>query len=146
MKWAHRILCIRDRRMALTISAITVRCTDIGPVLAHCPVVTAVLSAGRLGSMGRSVGRGRGAQKARPELLFPQIYVCMCMLRVSLEMRTQLEVEWVSKCSPASAFPETPASASTRAPMCPPMWTQTLCTHKHPQEHRCKLELYNKTH
>lgn len=74
IRWAHQILCIRDKRLALTISAITLQCSDTGPMLAHSIPVTGCSISRQTGICGAEVWRPEGEREHKAcmfgELLF----------------------------------------------------------------------------
>lgn len=66
MKWMHQIPCIRDRRMALMIGAITFQCSDTGSMLAPGIAMTNCSMSRQNGCMGHLRAEGRWSTRWCP--------------------------------------------------------------------------------
>lgn len=83
MKWKYRVPCIRDRRMAVTVSAITFTCLHINPCLLRALMGQAVSSAEcmRQVSGHRTEAQGGGTGHTWRATL--PINTCMWILRLA---------------------------------------------------------------
>lgn len=131
MKRKYRIPCIRDRRMALMVTAITFRCLHINPGLAQGTNGTASMFH-QQSAWGRYVGTGREAHDILEELLFLDTHACEH--EISPEMRTRWGAMTTEKFVRTSIF----MSSDTRQHTCnhaPLHMNMTLVTYGNLQEH-----------